>query len=37
VGTIGRSVFELGAASGPLLAINSTFNFGTNMTLLILL
>jgi ASPM-SPD-2-Hydin domain-containing protein/HYDIN/CFA65/VesB family protein len=28
-GTYGRSVFELGAAQGPLLAINSTFNFGT--------
>jgi hypothetical protein len=28
-GTFGRSVFDLGAATGPLLAINSTFNFGT--------
>ncbi len=28
-GTFGRSVFELGAAQGPLLSVNSTFNFGT--------
>ncbi len=28
-GTFGRSVFDLGAATGPLLSINSTFNFGT--------
>ena len=29
VGTYGRSSFELGAATGPLLAINTTQNFGT--------
>ncbi len=29
VSTFGRSVFELGAAQGPLLQINSTFNCGT--------
>ena len=29
VGTYGRSVFELGAATGPLLQYNSTFDFGT--------
>jgi len=28
-GTFGRSTFDLGAAQGPLIAINSTFNFGT--------
>lgn len=28
-GTYGRSAFELGPATGPLLTINSTFNFGT--------
>jgi photosystem II stability/assembly factor-like uncharacterized protein len=28
IGTYGRSTFELGAATGPLLAINTTQNFG---------
>jgi hypothetical protein len=28
IGTYGRSSFELGAATGPLLAINTTLNFG---------
>ncbi len=28
-GTFGRSAFDLGPPTGPLIAVNSTFNFGT--------